>query len=100
MGELTLHQKACAMNALASISIQMDMAHGWFVKQSVEQKRKSDSSILEGICGRGETPDEALADHWDHLIDLPIGAFLVINAYDDRRRHVRWNGYMWADLPL
>jgi hypothetical protein len=99
--EMPLHHKALAMEALSKIAVRMDIDGGWFVNQSVEMKERPDSSVLTSITGRGETPDEALFNHWQQLTELPAGAFLVIHAmHDGHRRHVRWNGYMWADLPL
>ncbi len=96
--ELPLHSKALALNALSEISLKMDIKGHWYVNQSVEFKERPDAAVLVGKCGRGETPDEALFNHWKMLSGVKAPALLVIQAYGDKRRHVRWNGFMWEDV--
>lgn len=91
-------KKAAALNALKEISIKMRGVGDWYVQQNIEI---GGNGLLRGAYGNGKTPAEAIENHWMILVEeVPIGFYLVINATSDSRRHVRWNGYMWEDLPL
>ena len=88
-------EKADALNALSAISILMRGRGDWYVRQSVEIK---DGSMLGGGYGNGETPEEAINNHWEKMVlDLTPRQYLVLNAYGADRRAVLWNGFMWAD---
>jgi hypothetical protein len=67
----------------------------WYVNQDVEVK---DGGILIGTYGNGATPEEAIEDHWRVLTEIPRGHYLVVRAFDNLRRAVRWNGFMWEDV--
>lgn len=91
-------QKAAALDALAELTIKFRKPNDWYVSQRVDVK---DNAILRGEYGNGTTPQEAVEDHWLHLVTnlekSPL--YLVAFAGDDRRRAVRWNGFMWQDVP-
>lgn len=89
--------KAAALEALAEISIKFRKPGDWYVSQdNVEIK---DSRCLVGTFGNGATPQAAIEDHWKQLV-YDIGAkYLVINPALTKRRAVRWNGFMWMDVP-
>lgn len=87
-------QKAAALEALGNISIRFRSPGDWYVQQHVEIK---DGSVLVGAYGNGETPIAAIEDHWNELTDLKNGQYLVVDALR-KRRAVRWNGFMWADV--
>lgn len=97
-------QKAAALAALCELRIKFRPAEWriggpepWYVEQQIEVK---DGSILCGTYGNGFTPEEAILDHWQKLVtDLPRDQYLVVRAYRDERRAVRWNGFMWEDVP-
>lgn len=93
-------QKAEALNALAQINIRMRKAGDWYVQQSIEVKKQG-SGMLSGQYGNGETPEAAIENHWGKLCEhLPVDSYIVIDAMCNTRRHVRWNGYMWLELPI
>lgn len=99
---LNFDQKSEALASLAPLEIRYReeenrIGHSapWYVNHDVEVKN---GSMLTGTYGNGSSPAEAIEDHWHVLTDLKAGEYLVINAYGDRRRAVRWNGYMWADV--
>jgi hypothetical protein len=91
-------EKASALDSLSELKILIRGPLDWYVSQSVEVKRMG-SCMLAGMYGNGETPEEAILDHWKVLVDdLTPGDFLVINAGDPkRRRDVYWHRYMWKD---
>ena len=89
-------QKAAALNALSPIKILMRGENDWYVSQSIEVK---DDSGLISVFGNGDTPENAITDHWEKAVsDLCAGQYLVLNAAGDNRRAVEWNGFMWADV--
>jgi hypothetical protein len=89
--------KFAALNALAECSIKMRKPGDWYVSQSVDIK---DKSILKSVCGNGDTPEAAVADHWNQVtVDLTGHEYLVCREYWEgevcKRLAVRWNGFMW-----
>ena len=98
-GQMTWEQKAAALNAVASISIRIRRPGDWYVHQDAEI---GGDGILSGRWGHGTTPEEAIEDHWQLFAD-PGPAhpkYVVINAYQENRKQLRWNGFMWVDVPL
>ena len=96
MTELNFQQKAEALNALAKIAILMRKANDWYISQSTEVKQ---GSMLAGLYGNGETPADAIYDHWQQLVtDLPPDQYIITNPGSDNRRAVKWNGYMWKEV--
>lgn len=91
-------QKLFACKALDDrISLCMRKPGDWYVSWSVEV---GGDSVLSGEYGNGRTPEEAVINHWATVVDaLPLHKCLVIGAYTDNRRQVRWNGFMWIDIP-
>lgn len=90
-------QKAAALDALSEISIKCRGVKDWYVSQQVDVKDVKDGHVLYGEYGNGETPEEAILDHWRRLVeDLPRNKYLVVRGGSDQRRAVRWNGFMWV----
>jgi hypothetical protein len=69
--------------------------HIWYITQSVDVKK---GSILHGRYGNGETPEEAIEDHWNRLTELEEDEYLVIHAGAMNRKAVKWNGFMWKEV--
>lgn len=89
-------EKARALESLSEIALKIDDNGRWYVSQNVEIK---DGSILASVCGRGETPEDAINDHWNNTTTgLPRDRYLVLNAYRPNRKAVRWNGFMWNEV--
>jgi hypothetical protein len=97
--DMTWEQKLEAIIALGDdVSLRMRCPGNWHVDhRGVEI---GDGHVLIGGCGNGDTPEAAVLNHWDHLTQLKAGQYLVKNAMSSDRRHYRWNGYRWADLPV
>jgi hypothetical protein len=95
--QMNWEQKLQALNALVECSLKMRHPGDWYVSQSIDIKC---DHILKSICGNGETPVEAINDHWQQAtIDIEVGEYLIARSYWDgnvsRRMAVRWNGFMW-----
>lgn len=101
---MDFQQKAEALAALTALSIKfrerehrIGGSEPWYVSQKVDVK---EGSCLLGTYGNGNTPEEAIEDHWKVLVlDLPRDEYLIVNSGLENRRAVRWNGFMWADVP-
>lgn len=98
-------EKAAALAGLTELAVcfrekqwRIGGPEPWYVQQRIYIK---DDCVLRGVYGNGDTPQEAIEDHWKHLVtELPANQYLVICASDsERRRAVRWNGFMWQDVP-
>lgn len=54
---------------------------------------------LGTVTGNGRTPELAICDLWNKVINVEAPKCLVLNAFDpEKRRHVRWNGFMFQDV--
>lgn len=74
-------------------------AEPWYVQQDINVK-EAGASTLVGTYGNGLTPEAAINDHWRALVeDLGHNEYLIVASGTDRRRAVKWNGFMWADYP-
>jgi hypothetical protein len=97
---MTWEQKLAAIQALGEAHLCMRRPGDWYVSQSRTEVKERGSSVLSSAFGNGATPEEAVLDHWRQLAEVGPTFIVVIDAYSERRRHVRWNGYMWADEPV
>ena len=89
-------QKAEALNALSPVSISLDVRNRWVATNSTQLL---DGKFLEGICGRADTPGEAIEQLWQQtVVNLKTSQRVVLNATSpNTRQEVRWNGFMWAN---
>lgn len=96
-------QKAEALACLAELAVcfrekqwRIGGPEPWYIQQSIDIR---DGGCLHGAYGNGYTPQEAIENHWRRLVDeLPPDKYLVVRN-GDKRRAVRWNGFMWQDVP-
>lgn len=94
---MTWQQKAAALDALREIELHIRAPGDWYVHQGISI---GGDGVLVGSYGNGETPELAIEDHWRiYCEELPHDRYIVIEG-GIARRHVRWNGYMWQDLPI
>ena len=54
------NEKWQALTALVGASLKTDINGKWYVHQHIEE---GGDGILEGVCGRGETPVDAIDKH-------------------------------------
>lgn len=97
---MTWEQMFAAIQAIGEASLRMRKPGDWFVEQRSTEKKERGSSVIGSAYGNGATPEDAVRDHWRVLTDLKPNEIIVIDSMRDTRRHVRWNGYMWADEPV
>lgn len=93
-------QKFDALGAIGTeISVRMRKPGDWYVDhRGVDTKETPDSCCLVGRYGNGSTPEEAIENHWRRLTEEQPLAYLWVSEFGKNRK-VRWNGYMWRDLP-
>jgi hypothetical protein len=95
---MTWEQKLAALQALGDCSLRMREPGDWYVCDHIEIG--GNGFLLSPTCGE-TTPEKAVETVWaQYVTNLPSDRHLVINAGAINRRHVRWNGYMWKDLPV
>ena len=96
MSDMTTQQKALAMAALADgFAILLDMVGEWCCH--LPGVETGDGTMLSAGGPHAATPSGAIEAHWEEITNLPPNKYLVLHATRRNRRHVRWNGYMWAD---
>ena len=96
---LTWEQKLEALQCLGDVCLRMRKPGDWYV--SASGREIGGDGCLVGEFGNGTTPEEAVEDEWmRYVTELPLGRYIVLGAFSDNRRHVRWNGFMWQDIPV
>lgn len=94
---MTWEQKLQAIQALNETSLHMRKPGDWYVRCGMEVGADN-SCVLIGRYGNGNTPQEAVEDHWKIYTDLlKLDEYCVVGCAENRR-HVRWNGFMWNDV--
>jgi hypothetical protein len=97
--ELTWEQKAQALQALvgwSNFALKMRDIGNWYVQTTGLELKKG--VCLSGSCVHAQDPQQAVALTWKWATELEPDTYLVVNAYRDNRRAVRWNGFMWEDV--
>lgn len=97
-------QKAEALAGLTELAIHfrekqwlIGGPEPWYVQQKIDIR---EGGCLHGAYGNGYTPQEAIENHWKRLVDdLAADQYLIVRSSTDDRRAVRWNGFMWQDVP-
>jgi len=100
--------KAAALRALGDLTIRLrtpenciggDGGPSWYA--SIEGAEIKDGGVLHGDYGNGVTPGDAILDAWRAYVEnVEPPRCVALHAADPaRRRTLRWNGFMWADVP-
>jgi hypothetical protein len=71
----------------------------WYVDQRNVDVKTRGAPVAASAYGNGTTPEEVVRDHWRALTDLKPNEVVVLRAYVVCRQYVRWNGFVWADVP-
>lgn len=93
---MTWEEKLAACQALSECSLKMRSPGNWYVQQCGTDITQG--SMLVGKYGNGQTPQQAVEDHWLKLTELAPQEYIVIRAYGEDRLAVKWNGYMWSTV--
>lgn len=98
--ELTWEQKLQAIASLHGIldkpSLMMNEPGNWYIYLPALDIKKG--CMLTSPCNRGNTPEDAVNSAWDNLTKLKDDEYLVVNAFRDSRKAVKWNGFMWQEI--
>lgn len=92
---MTWEQKLQALNAIADHHLIMRKPGDWYVSCGINI---GGSGVLVGAYGSGETPEDAVEDHWRQLVDeIDASGSYLLGGNPGHTKCVRWNGFMWAD---
>ena len=74
-----------------------EYTHNWYVLANIE---KGGGGVLSGIVEHESTPEGAVDSYFHHLTTVDLDHYLVVKSYDNKaRRHYRWNGAAFAEIP-
>lgn len=91
---MTWEQKFAALNALAECSLMMRKPGNWYVRDQMEIAR---NGMLESPTQAASDPALAVEACWDQFVtNLSPSAHVFVYSKNLR---VRWNGFMWVDVP-
>jgi hypothetical protein len=94
---MTTEQKIQALQALSRVSFLMRKPGDWCA--SWERVEIGGDGMLRGLAGNGPTPFDAGEDLWAKATSIGDALYLTPGGYDPDRKHYRWNGYMWREVP-
>jgi len=94
---MTWEQKFAALCALdGEAKLAMRKPGDWYVANRIDI---GGDGFLVSASGNGASPQYAVEALWSELTEnLPPGRYLVVRRFGVELR-VRWNGYMWLDVP-
>lgn len=96
---MTWEEKFEALNCLAPGRLIMRKPGDWYISRGIEVTSDS-SPVLKGMYGNGTSPEQTILNDWDVLVDsIKPDEYLVVSAGSVDRKHFRWNGFMWNELP-
>lgn len=87
---MTTDEKLMALKALTPTHLEMRAPGDWYVRAYAREVEER--SMLAGRYGNGATPHDAIEDDWRQIA---TGEIIRTNG----KGRVRWNGYMWEDVP-
>jgi hypothetical protein len=88
---------ALLLSAIGDLEITFNKYTGRFIAsfhQYVEVKNREDEEFLHGFVQLSDTPDEALLAMFERLKQAAI---IVVDAYEDTRRELKWNGACFVE---
>ena len=88
---MTWEQKLEALNSLCEHSLIMRAPGDWYVSSDLSI---IDQCISSGDYGNGDSPEEAVEDHWDRYSSV---AFPMYISNGTGKRY-RWNKFMWKEV--
>ncbi len=69
----------------------------WFVSARIDI---GGDGLLTGGKEHRDSPQEAVAAYMEWLTSVPYDKYLVVNGGRENRRHYRWNGGAFAEIPI
>lgn len=95
---MTWEQKVQALQCLGTVSFHMREPSKWTVV--VKELEIKQGGCLTTCQGSGSSPQYAIMDLWEKLINLPSNQHIVMNAFSDKRKSYKWAGFMWKEVDL
>lgn len=93
-------QKLAALNAISLFGATIKMRRPGNFYVSLSHVEIGNGHTLSSAGESGGSPELAVVATWDALTErLKDDEFIVLAATGTGRKHVRWNGFMWAELP-
>ena len=99
--ELTWEQKFEAIQALhplgcTEVTLHMRKPGDWYMSIPRVEIKKGPILASAGESGNGVV--ECVRNTWNTITNLPANEYLVINSFGDKRKAVKWNGFMWKEI--
>lgn len=98
MADLNPEEIAQALMALTPFEIRyrppndrVGITKGWYVHQKVSVRNEHTDTTK---YGNGDTPIEALIEHWKVLTSIKENEYLFVRD-GELELKVRWGGFMW-----
>lgn len=90
---MTWEQKFAALQALTDTNLRMRKPGDWYV-QAFNRELAGDG-LLQSIYGNGKSPEEAVENDWLNVTQIPSDRYIRVKG-----KNYRWNGFMWAQVPV
>lgn len=85
-----------ALDPGASVRIS-DKTGAWFVMADVGV---SDGQTVTSVCEHTDSPDTAILAYLERLMEVTDSKHWLLAKPYGERRHYRWNGATFAELPM
>lgn len=91
---MTADQEFAALRSICpDASLRQRSLGDWYV--SLPYAERKDGGMLVSLGESDATPEGAIRATWLSIVAKPTT--IVLRAYGNDRRTVRWNGFMWED---
>lgn len=98
---MTWEQKFIALKALSpEMHLTTTLDREWVCAGKGLEESSDHSPVLAGVTGFGKTPEQAVENMWLRVEQQPADSYFVLGAFRENRRHVKWNGFMWVEVPI
>ena len=98
MPEMTYGEKALALMMLVgwqNFSLKIREDKTWYVE--LAHVDRHEGGLMSAHTSVSKSPEEAVEKAWEWATDSQY--HLVTNSLRENWRAVKWNGFMWQDVP-
>jgi hypothetical protein len=98
---MTLRQTVKALRGLSDLYIERTDGYvaEWFVGFKPGVEIGGDGGALMSVGAHGHTRQEAILRLWRNVTsEVPTRKHLVVDAFGNNRREVKWNGFVWQKV--
>ncbi len=94
---LTWHEKFRFLNEIdPNIALKMDARNGWYLSTQIRVVDDIGASNSIHNLSIAKTPEYAVNDFWNRLINIGVGCKLVLGLND--KVGFRWEGSRWLKV--